>query len=133
MHTRDLLLKSEETLAFVEPSDRDRTPQYSLFTVPVSVAHTSKPVRALLDCGAIGNFVSRQFVTENRIPCMRKYRPTRLKLADGSTPSVLDEEVMLEVNLGGDFRPYRARFTVVPTLVQPLILGMPFFYEEGPL
>lgn len=97
MHTRELLARSEETPSFVEPTTRDSTPNYSLFTVPVCVTHTSQPSRALLDCGAIGNFVSREFVAEHRLPRIRKFRPTRLKLADGSTPSVLDEEVELEV------------------------------------
>lgn len=133
MHTRELLALSEETLSFVEPTTRDSKPDYSLFTIPVQVTHTKSPTRALLDCGAVGNFVSRQFVVDHAIPCLRKRRPTKLKLADGSTPTCLEEEVLLEVRLGGDFRPYRARFTVVPTLVQPLILGMPFFYDEAPL
>lgn len=133
MHTRELLALCEKTVQYPTPTTRDTQENYSLLTVPVGISFVEERTRALLDCGALGNFVSRDFVERNGIPTLRKRRATRMKLADGSVPAMLEEEVLLEVNLGGDFLPYRARFTVVPKLVQPVILGMPFFYREMPL
>lgn len=117
---------------YLEPQNRDVRPNYSLFTIPISITHARSAARALLDCGADGNFVSRDFVEANQIPCLPKQRPRQLKLGDGSLGPVLNQEVILEVSLGGDFRPYRSRFTIAPKLVQPIILGMPFFVDEGP-
>ncbi|EKD03262.1 retrotransposon nucleocapsid protein [Trichosporon asahii var. asahii CBS 8904] len=133
MYTRELLESCAKQVRFPQPTTRDTQENYSLVTVSVGISYVQERTRALLDCGALGDFVSRAFVERHAIPTLKKRRASRLKLADGSTPTTLDEEVILEVNLGGDFRPYRARFTVVPTLVQPVILGMPFFYKETPL
>jgi hypothetical protein len=88
-------------------------------------------VRALLDSGAAGNLISRDFVVEGNIPTRKKEKPVQVVLANKDTSVRLDyETVELEVVVGDHVEIMS--FEVMPSLSFPLILGLPWLLRHNP-
>ena len=90
---------------------------------------------AMIDSGATGNFMSRKFATNHRIPGLPKKRPYQLTVVDG-TPLNQDEMMVKEETLplmsqmhGKDLG--RITFDLV-SIPHEVILGIPWLEKVNP-
>jgi hypothetical protein len=84
----------------------------------------------LVDCGATGDFVSRDFITKNRLPSTTLPTATSLLLVDGTRHSISRRSSALTLRFPG----FEGTVTplIVPLLGYDLILGMTWLTQHNP-
>ena len=88
-------------------------------------------VRALIDSGAAGNFMSQRFVEEYGIATRRKEKSITAVLADKASCVVIGfETVEIKMFIGGHVECIC--FDVMPTLSYSVILGVPWLLRHNP-
>ena len=88
-----------------------------------------RPVRMLIDSGAIGNYISAQECTARKIKIEKEKNGKELRMIDGSKVKTISR-LRLNVRCGGYHGIVEAR--VLPEMSKPLILGMPWLVKENP-
>ena len=89
-----------------------------------------RPVKMLLDLGAIGNFGSDAMVTASGMPVREEEEFHELTLADG-TVMLIAGYVQFVMNCGDYKDKIMAR--VFPNLYKECILGIPWLEYENPI
>lgn len=89
------------------------------------------PLEALLDSGAINNFIDESLV--DRLGLSQEplqFRQT-MYLADGSKAKAgqIKDVIRATLLLGEGLEPYSSVFSITPILVAPIVLGIPFLQE----
>ena len=101
----------------------------------VSIRVGKVQLRALIDSGAQGNFVSPKIVNRYRIPWKRKTRPYPLNMADGQPTSYRQGMVdmrteILQVTVEG--KTEFMTFDLTDISSHEVILGMPWLRQANP-
>ena len=131
----------EHSLAAIAPRILFQTPsrQSRMFpTVPLQVTTITKPPQefslpALLDSGATGLYISRDFVKEHAIPTRPLPSPLYVYNADDTLNKngTVTHEVELSFTIQG--HTSRSWFYVTDIGTKPLIVGMTWLREHNPL
>lgn len=90
------------------------------------------PAQSLLDSGASGNFLTRKFINEAKIPTMQ-IQSKAVRLADGKMLKANEAAVDMDVNVKG--KSVKCSFIVLDQLNNgnDAILGIPWLEEADPL
>jgi hypothetical protein len=91
-----------------------------------------KPVTAMIDSGASGNFITQDTVERNRLPTQKKNQAYRLRVVDGTTAQgTVDTETQL---ITATVRKHREeiQFDVLEHANYPVILGKPWLRKHNP-
>ncbi|KAI2659133.1 Transposon Tf2-9 polyprotein [Labeo rohita] len=94
----------------------------------------SVPTRALIDSGAAGNFIDKDFVHANRLPVLSCAHPVAVAALDGrplgtGRVSHVTKDLTLRVEPG---HQETIRFFVITSPQSPLILGYPWLNRHEP-
>ncbi|KAL0162053.1 hypothetical protein M9458_041449, partial [Cirrhinus mrigala] len=94
----------------------------------------SVPTRALIDSGAAGNFIDKDFVRANRLPVLSCAHPVAVAALDGrplgtGRVSHVTKDLTLRVEPG---HQETIRFFVITSPQSPLILGYPWLNRHEP-
>jgi hypothetical protein len=93
-------------------------------------------IKVLVDCGSTGNFISEEFVSQNRIPTEQTNNEQKVVLADGSSQFTnrIVSNVCVEIEETKSNRIYRERMNLVvlPLQSYQVILGMPWLKYRNP-
>ncbi|KAM4057840.1 integrase core domain-containing protein [Hirsutella rhossiliensis] len=93
-------------------------------------------VHALLDCGAMGNYVSPRVINRYRLPWRHKKDPYELTNIEGEAfnynNGIIDMEIdHLDINIQG--HDERVDFDIMDIGEHDLVLGLPWLQESNPL
>jgi hypothetical protein len=101
-----------------------------LFTMTIQLQ--GKPVTAMIDSGASGNFITQDTVERNQLPTQRKNQAYRLRVVDGTTTQgTVDTETQLITTAVMTHREV-IRFDVLEHANYPVILGKPWLRLHNP-
>ena len=89
-----------------------------------------KPATLLLDCGASGDFVSKQFIAKHALSTLPSCSSRAVKLADGSIHS--SAHVLAAAPLTISSLSDTLTLTVLPLAGYDAILGMPWLQRHNP-
>ncbi len=106
------------------------------FTVPVTLKTESEifNIRAMIDSGAAGNFMSEDFAHKNSIPLIRCLSSLAVEAVDGR-PLGSGRITHLTARLTlvtGALHQEIMQFYIIPTLHAPVILGLPWLRKHNP-
>ena len=106
-------------------------------TIEVQLAQGSDPgekplgVRALVDSGALGCFISKDIVSVGKFPFKRKQKPITVVLASKESSLVLEHATEpLKLSIGDHSE--MICFDIMPNLSHPIILGTPWLRRHNP-
>jgi hypothetical protein len=89
-------------------------------------------VRALVDCGATGLFIDREYVKSNRIPTKKLSYPIPVFNVDGTPNESGSITEVVDLLLRYDTHSERGIFSVTGLGKQNLILGHTWLYDHNP-
>jgi hypothetical protein len=120
---------------FVIASSDDSTPSRSLkLKVEIETTDTGevKSLSALVDSGATGRFIDRDFVKANRLRTRTLSRPIPVRNVDGTLNEAGSITEMVDLILRYKNHSERALFAVTSLGAQTLILGLPWLQRHNP-
>ena len=89
-------------------------------------------VRALVDCGATGLFIDREYIKSNKIPTKTLSRPIPVFNVDGTANESGSMTEVVDLVLRYNTHSERALFSVTGLGKQNLILGHTWLYDHNP-
>jgi predicted aspartyl protease len=89
-------------------------------------------IRALVDCGATGLFIDREYVKSNRLPTRKLSQPIPVFNVDGTANEAGSISEVVELIIQYDGHSERALFSVTSLERQNIILGITWLREHNP-
>jgi predicted aspartyl protease len=89
-------------------------------------------IRALVDCGATGLFIDREYVKSNRLPTRKLSRSIPVFNVDGTANEAGSISEVVELIIQYDGHSERALFSVTSLGRQNMILGITWLREHNP-
>jgi predicted aspartyl protease len=89
-------------------------------------------IRALVDCGATGLFIDREYVKSNRLPTRKLSRPIPVFNVDGTANEAGSISEVVELIIWYNGHSERALFSVTSLGRQNMILGITWLREHNP-
>jgi len=89
-------------------------------------------IRALVDCGATGLFIDREYVKSNRLPTKKLSRPIPVFNVDGTANEAGSISEVVELIICYEKHSERALFSVTSLGRQNMILGITWLREHNP-
>ena len=122
-------LPKKLTIAATSPGP---TSLYLRVEIESTETQRKQGVRALVDCGATGLFIDREYVSSNRIPTKKLSRPIPVFNVDGTANENGSISEVVDLVLRYENHSERALFSVTGLGKQNLILGHTWLYDHNP-